>query len=392
MQTIRCCRRLISMFVILVAVVSFVPITHCYAAEKKRSKFKKSPTVKTQPHKKHVTGLDPLDTPLAESVCKYLGIPYIRGGTGRKGFDCSGLTKQIYSENFGLTLPHNSYQQSKLNIFEEVPLEEEEFEPNDLLFFAYKKKRINHVGIYLSDGKFLHASPKGGVKISNIEDPFWQRTLVASRRVKDGVLARASGTTALEAIDGSDVLEDHEFSMGYGAALDESVYLNLETFYSGRFTMEAPMPALPADFYRPGPTQNAALSLESWQGVRISADIHPAEWLRITPSVGMIDSPTWSEDISRSWQVYGLEAAVSPLASKWSLILSVRSMLNDSYFTVYENSPDTNMGLYFNYRISETMGFSVMGNWESAYLMQEASMEDMLRDVRDVSFNLNFSF
>ena len=392
MHHTRCNRNYVQALIWLLAAVYIFSITPCYAAGKKRTKLKKHHTVKTRLHKKQLPGIAPLDSPLAESACKYLGIPYIRGGTGKRGFDCSGLTKQIYSEIFGLNLPHNSYEQSRLNILENVPLNDEEFEPSDLLFFAYKKKRINHVGIYLSDGKFLHASPKGGVKISNLDDPFWKHMLVASRRVKDGVMAQASGSTALEAIDGSDVVEDHEISMGYTAALDESLCLNLETFYSGRFKVETPMPALPADYYRYGPTRRAAMALESWQGIRISADIRPAQWLRITPSVGMIDSPSWSEDISTSWRVYGLEAAVSPLASKWSLIFSVRSMLNDSYFAAFENMPDTNLGLHFNYQISETMGLTVMSNWEGSYLMRETGTDDLFRDVRDVSFNLNFSF
>jgi hypothetical protein len=378
--------------------VPLINVTPCYAIEKKQAKFKKSASYKARVQKKakvpknYWAGLDPTEIPEADTVFKYLGIPYIRGGTGKKGFDCSGLTQRLYSEIFGLALPHNSYQQSKLNILEEVPLEEDEFEPNDLLFFAYKSKRINHVGIYLADGKFLHASPKGGVKISNMQDPFWQRTLVASRRVKDTVLAKAAGTMAPKAIDGSDVFEDHEISVGYAAALDENLFVNLETFYSGRFTTQHVASAEPFDFYRKGPTQQAAMGHEFWQGIRISADIHPAQWLRITPSLGMLDGPSMADDINRNWQVYGLEAALSPLAYNWSLTLSVRSLLNESYYAAYENAPDTNMGLYFNYRVSDTMGLSVMGNWEGAYLMRETGADDLLRDVRDVSVNLNFSF
>ena len=399
MHHIRCYQRLvqtlISLIVFFVA-ISMTYVTPCYAVQKKYAKFKKSPYLKVRLHqkiqfqKKYLAGLDPAEIPEADTVIKYLGIPYIMGGTGKRGFDCSGLTQRLYSEIFGLSLPHNAYRQSKLQIFEKVPIEDDEFEPNDLLFFAYKTKRINHVGIYLADGKFLHATPKGGVKISNLMDPFWQRNLVASRRIKDTVLAKAAGTTALKTMDGSDVYEDHEISIGYAAAVDEGLFLNLETFYSGQFTTQNVASALPFDSYRHGPTQQAAMGMDFWQGIRVSADIHPAQWLRITPSLGMLDGPAMSDDISSNWQVYGLEAAVSPAAYNWSLTLSVRSLLNDSYYAAYENAADTNMGLHFNYRVSDTMGFSVMGNWEGTYLMRETAGADDL--LRDVSFNMNFSF
>lgn len=394
-------RRYLTIFrlpLILWISASLIFTTPCYAKTKKHSKHKKNSSHKARVHKKakvpksYWAGLDRADIPEADTVCKYIGIPYRRGGTGKQGFDCSGLTRQFYSDIFGLSLPHNSYQQSQLNIFEKIPLDEDEFEANDLLFFAYKTKRINHVGIYLKDGRFLHASPNGGVKISNLEDPFWQRTLVASRRIKDTVMAKASGSMASKALNGDNVVEDHEIAIGYAAALDEGLSLNVETFYSGQLTTQQAAFSGPFGFNRAGPTQQAAMGLDFWQGLRVSADIHPAEWLRITPSLGMLDGPAMPDDIKRNWQVYGLEAAISPLAYNWSLILSVRSLLNDSYFAVYENAPDTNMGFHFNYQVSNTMGLSVRGNWEGSSLTRNTGTDSLSQEVRDVSFNLNFSF
>ena len=73
-------------------------------------------------------------------------------------------------------------------------------------------------------------------------------------------------------------------------------------------------------------------------------------------------------------------------------VLSLHSLLNDSYFAAYQDAPDTDIGLHFNYMISKTMRLSVMGNWEGSYLLRDTKVSDTTREIRNVSFNLNFSF
>ncbi|HXH60082.1 MAG TPA: NlpC/P60 family protein, partial [Fimbriimonadaceae bacterium] len=112
----------------------------------------------------------------AESL---LGVRYKWGGTSRGGVDCSGLTTYAFSRN-GITLPRTSIEQSKIG----KRVDREDLEPGDLLFFITGRntRRINHVGLYVGDGKFIHASSfRGHVLISPLSD--YARDYAGARRV-----------------------------------------------------------------------------------------------------------------------------------------------------------------------------------------------------------------
>ena len=358
-----------------------VPI--CFAKDRaERVKGNKFP--KTQIGATSMFGPDAAELPYEDVVDKYLGIPYRLGGTGSRGIDCSGLSRKFYLEVYGIDLPHNSREQCRLNIFEPVPLDPDAFQSKDLLFFQNKNKRINHVGIYLEDGNFLHASAKKGVIISNLNTSYWKQRLAASRRVKDTVLAMSSGA----GVHGNAVSQKtNEISIGYAADINEAVHVDIETFYSSPFTKQH---RGKTDLFADGSLYLAGMQPGHWQGVRASTHLYPADWLRITPSLGMLDGPSLFAGDGRGWQIYGLETAVSPLSSRWSLAFSMQSLLNDSYFTTYADATDTDIGLHFNYWISNSMRFSIMGNWEGSYLMENAQPDALARDI--LSFNLDFSF
>ena len=83
-----------------------------------------------------------------------LGIKYIWGGNDKRGFDCSGFTKEVFEEN-GIRIPRNSWKQAKVG----KKISKKNLKKGDLIFFNSKHhKRINHVGIYVGHGKFIHAS------------------------------------------------------------------------------------------------------------------------------------------------------------------------------------------------------------------------------------------
>lgn len=104
---------------------------------------------------------------IVNTASKYLGTPYVWGGTTPKGFDCSGLTQYVMKEN-GVNINRTAAEQFKQG----AAVSKENLQPGDLVFFeGYKKSKTNpgHVGIYIGNNQFLHAPSKNDkVKISNL--------------------------------------------------------------------------------------------------------------------------------------------------------------------------------------------------------------------------------
>jgi len=115
---------------------------------------------------------------LIKTASAQLGKRYSFGGESpRQGFDCSGLSSYVYSKN-GLDLPRSSREQYSQG----APVERDKLRKGDLVFFG--RKGINHVGIYLDDGKFIHAASSGGaVKVGDLDDPLWNKLYAGARRV-----------------------------------------------------------------------------------------------------------------------------------------------------------------------------------------------------------------
>jgi len=111
------------------------------------------------------------NTKMYQFIYDWLGTPYRLGGDTKKGVDCSGFAYQLYDKTFNTIIGSNSR-----NIFSMVnPINKVELKEGDLVFFKIKSKSISHVGVYIGDNKFAHASSSKGVMISNLNEPYWQR-------------------------------------------------------------------------------------------------------------------------------------------------------------------------------------------------------------------------
>ena len=113
----------------------------------------------------------------------FIGTPHVMGGSSKKGTDCSGLVMAVH-EKFGVILPHSSHEQGRYGTI--VPLVDS-IQRGDLLFYysSYNSSNfITHVGIYLGDGTFIHASASSGVIITKTTDRYWATKYLFATRLK----------------------------------------------------------------------------------------------------------------------------------------------------------------------------------------------------------------
>jgi lipoprotein Spr len=121
-------------------------------------------------------------------VYDWIGTPYRFGGSSKKGIDCSAFTKQLYSEVFNLDI-----ERSSRDIFSTVsPVSKDELKEGDLVFFKIHSRRISHVGIYLGNNRFAHASSKG-VAISSLDDAYYSRYFYRGGRLLSSSKEQLSG-------------------------------------------------------------------------------------------------------------------------------------------------------------------------------------------------------
>jgi hypothetical protein len=117
---------------------------------------------------------------LFREIRYYLGAPYVFGGEDRRGFDCSGFVMVIFRDVYGIDLPHNASQQHKMSQW--IP--SGQLKTGDLVFFDNNfSGRIDHVGIYLNEGYFAHASASAGVVVSNLNESYYRSRFQSAGRV-----------------------------------------------------------------------------------------------------------------------------------------------------------------------------------------------------------------
>lgn len=127
---------------------------------------------------------------LVDQALEYLGVRYRFGGTSPEtGLDCSGLVLNVFRNAIGFDLPRTAAEMSRMG----DKIGRKDLKPGDLVFFNTMRRTFSHVGIYLGDGKFVHAPSSGGkVRIEAISSSYWSKRFNGARRLVD----ESSDTTA----------------------------------------------------------------------------------------------------------------------------------------------------------------------------------------------------
>lgn len=114
-----------------------------------------------------------------------IGAPYRYGGASpATGFDCSGLIHYVYREAAGIELPRTS---AELSAMKTPKPAQSALLPGDVVLFRLRGgRKVNHAGIYVGDGRFVHAPSSGGrVRLDRLDDSYWRRGYTGARRVLD---------------------------------------------------------------------------------------------------------------------------------------------------------------------------------------------------------------
>jgi murein DD-endopeptidase / murein LD-carboxypeptidase len=118
---------------------------------------------------------------LYQMVSEWIGVPYKYSGGSKQGIDCSGLVCNVYRSCYDRVMTGSAQ-----DIFKTIePIRKTELREGDLVFFKIRKTRISHVGIYLGQNRFVHASLKKGVIVSYLDDPYYSKFFYKGGRLKD---------------------------------------------------------------------------------------------------------------------------------------------------------------------------------------------------------------
>lgn len=115
-------------------------------------------------------------------AAEWMGVPYRAGGDSKRGTDCSGMTAQIYRRVYRTKLSRSTDGQKK----ESNKVGKRNLREGDLVFFTSSRsgKKVAHVGIYLKDGKFIHASTSRGVIVSELKEPYYTKHWISGGRIR----------------------------------------------------------------------------------------------------------------------------------------------------------------------------------------------------------------
>lgn len=116
---------------------------------------------------------------MMDAILAWLGTPYELGGETKSGIDCSAFSKEIFKTSAGISLPRTTEQQMKLG----TSVTQENLKFGDLIFFNTTGQNPSHVGIYIGDEMFAHASVSFGVTLSSLYSSYYKKRYTESRRI-----------------------------------------------------------------------------------------------------------------------------------------------------------------------------------------------------------------
>ncbi|MBI2428599.1 MAG: C40 family peptidase [Ignavibacteriales bacterium] len=116
---------------------------------------------------------------MMDAILAWMGTPYDYGGESKSGTDCSGFTMQIFKESAGMDLPRTTEEQVKLG----NAVAKDDLKFGDLIFFNTTGENPSHVGIYIGDDMFAHASVSFGVTLSSMYSSYYKKRYTEARRV-----------------------------------------------------------------------------------------------------------------------------------------------------------------------------------------------------------------
>lgn len=373
-------------------------------------------------------------------VKKYLGIPYRRGGASKKGMDCSGFARTVYDRLLGIDLPHNSTDQFRFSELEKI--DSRELQTGDLIFFANKKKkRINHVGVYLSDGQFIHASSSLGITVSSLDDKYWKRRFVGSKRHmalganqdsdefrfenyleipvgQGGALiahSRDEFRTSSLAHPNDPSTSDPQISpdplglnytplnlyeIGYGQTLFDGFEVSLSGIYE-KFDAYSAWSGLDlASQYMSFNRDGSAADTSVRQGLKLASDFRPSSWLSITPSVTFFDYSRESTVLADNSpkRTLGLNTLLSPMDSRWSLtmLLQYSDREAPTEMSTFDNMfGSMDMAIKLGVTLTDNLQFSIMGKHDTrtaAYAVHEDSSSLHSTGSHNVFFSFDLSY
>jgi lipoprotein Spr len=117
--------------------------------------------------------------PLFDFIHNWWGTRYVYGGTTKKGIDCSAFTLKLFNDVYGTSLPRTAQEQYKAT----QRVQKEQLKDGDLVFFRTNYASTWHVGVYLTDGWFIHAKSRVGVTIDNLTNPKYIRMYYGAGRI-----------------------------------------------------------------------------------------------------------------------------------------------------------------------------------------------------------------